>query len=180
MKRVATIKVLTIIATALIGFSTLGFLAGTIVHEESHAVACLLLGAPIASWSWDHVEYVRSSNNYVNVLIGLAGGFGQALFSFIFLFYFRYLLVKFEPKIAFQKVILEKRLTIIPSIFFGLEIVLLGTALHGIANSVVEGFFYDVYVQIHGDTTLWLALLAACSILAAVALYKRQGKYLRM
>lgn len=73
------------IASILVGFLLGGYVfLGRIVHETCHGMACLLLGVPVLSLSWDKAVYLTSPNPLVNTFIRLAGGMGQALFSLLF------------------------------------------------------------------------------------------------
>jgi len=71
------------IAAFLVGLLGGGFLFGVLLHESSHALACLLFGLPYRL-SWGQVVYARSQNPLVNFFVRFAGGAGQALFSLFF------------------------------------------------------------------------------------------------
>jgi hypothetical protein len=178
-KRGDIFKFCSIIGAVLVGLVGGGFFFGMIIHEESHAVACLLFRVPIVSWSFDRVVYETSPSNYVNVLIGLAGGLGQALASLVFFLYARSYLVKYGKNTILQKEGFEERSSILADFTFGFEASFLAIAFHGIINSLVEGFFHDIYVGIHSDSLIWLGILALSLAVASFILYSHQHIYLK-
>jgi hypothetical protein len=173
-------KSMLLVSAALIGLMLGGILFGMIAHEESHAVACLIFGCKIASWSLDNVSYLPSTNETVNILVRLAGGLGQALFSFIFFFWlWSYFEKQVAPKSVCQ-VFEMKKLQILPSVVFGFELAFLAIAFHGIVSGLVEGFMFDFYAQNHANLSVWMTVIALCIVSAFGVLYARQNKYLKL
>ena len=155
------------IGAFLIGLSIGGFLFGMVVHENSHAIVCILFGLPFL-WSLTQVVYVKSLNPLVNILVGLAGGTGQAVFSLFFLWY-----ATTWEKRAFVKSLSDFRRPPLLSMLFGFELAFLTIALHGILNAIWEGLFYQSYVQIYANVILWAIILVFSGIISFYIVYKR-------
>ena len=155
----------------LIGLSLGGFLFGMVAHENSHVIVCLLFGLPF-SYSLTQVVYVTSSNPSVNILVGLAGGIGQTLFSLFFVWY-----ATTWEKRAFVKSLSDFRRPSLLSMVFGFELAFLTIAFHGIINAIWEGLFYQSYVQIHANIILWSTILVFSGIISFYIVYRR---YLRL
>lgn len=124
------------IAITVLAFIFGAFLFGSVAHETSHAIVCLLFGLPF-SWSLTQVTFMASSDPWVNTLVKLAGGMGQALVSLLFVWYLLIL-----EKYALRKSPDALRL-FTRSIFFGFELSFLTIGLQGVVNGVWEGFFFS-------------------------------------
>jgi len=155
----------------LIGLFLGVFFFGMLIHESSHAIICLLFQLPF-SWSLTQIVYIRSPNPLVNILVGLAGGMGQALFSLFFFWYSTFLEKRILAKNFFNKLFRERRLPIL-SILFGFEVAFLTIAFHGVINAIWEGLFYRSYVQIHDVFVLWWAIILICGLISFYIIYRR-------
>jgi len=161
----------------LLGLSIGGFLLGNLLHESSHAMACLLFGLPY-SLSWGQVVYAESPNPVVNIFVRLAGGMGQALFSLLFFLYARRYLTMQKTKVTFQKIFNGRRLPEI-GLLFGFELAFLTIAFHGVITGIVEGLFYQSYVQTCDNLLIWGTIVLLCGIISFYILYKRQSGFLK-
>ena len=144
--------------TFLVVFPAASFLFGMVIHESSHAIICLSLGLPY-SWSLTQVVYLTSSDPLVNTVVRLAGGAGQALFSFASFC----LVTLFEKRIQ-RSFLIESQRALGLGVVFGIEIALLTVAFHGIANGIWEGLFYPHYSQNYNNN-LWTAVILLPSLL---------------
>lgn len=155
------------IVAFLFSLPVIGFLFGMVVHESGHAIACLLFGLPY-SWSLTQVVYLTSQNPVINIIIRLAGGGSQALFSFFFF----WCTTLFEKRLIFKS-IPEKRRSPKLSITFGFEAAFLTVAFHGVVNGIWEGLFYQHYSQNYNNTVLSGVLLLISFIVSLYIVYTR-------
>jgi len=136
----------------LVGLSLAGFLCGMLLHESGHAIACLLLGIPY-SFSLTHVTFNESSIPLVNIVVRLAGGITQTLFSFLFLLLIRNYREESSEIKFFRE---DKSLKL--GLFLGFEYAFVAVALHGIINSIWEGFFYEHYEKNYNNPIFVLVI----------------------
>lgn len=161
-----------VIASSLLGFCGGAFIFGMVVHENSHAIACLLLRVRIHSYSIYQVVYETSSDPRVNVLIGVSGGIGQALFSFFFFWY----VTTWEKRIfmeIFSKKLMGFKKTEKLGVLLGFEISFFALFLHGIVNAIWEGFFYSNYLEFHDNLALIAIILFFCLLVSFLVSRKR-------
>jgi hypothetical protein len=161
------------IAAFLLGFSFIGLFAGMLVHEEGHAVLCILYGLPF-SWSLAHVVYERSPNPLINITIGLAGGFAQALSSLILLWF----AINLEKNFLHAESVTDKK-HLKQGVFFGFELAFLTITFHGIINGIWEGLFYQSYEQLYDNLLVWGAIIILCGSTSYYALYRRPFRFLK-
>jgi len=122
--------------------------------------------------------YVISPNDYVNTLVNLAGGFGQALSSFLSFLLVRYYLVKSGTTNILQTEVLEERTSKPTNFIFGFEASFLTMAVFGIINGIIEGFCYDLYLNVHSNANFWWGILGLSLLTVSLVLYNYQSKYL--
>lgn len=158
-------------AAGIVAFSfsmpAIAFLFGMVLHENGHAIACLLCGLP-CSWSLTQVVYETSRNLLTNIVIGLAGGASQALFSFVFFWYTTH----FEKRLLFKNIFEMQRSPKL-SMVFGFEAAFLTVAFHGVVNGIWEGLFYQHYSQSYNNTVLTGALLLTSFMLSLYVVFAR-------
>jgi hypothetical protein len=135
-----------------------GFLFGMVAHENSHALTCMVFGLRIRAYSLSQVVYEASPNPIVNTVVGLAGGAGQALTSFISCWYLTMLEKRVFGKPPYSNMVL------------GFELGFLTIAFHGVINAVWEGFFFEHYGQQHGNLILTLIIALFSLFTAAIVL----------
>jgi len=159
------------IAAVSIGISLGGPFIGMLIHENSHAIACLMFGLPY-SWSLTHVVYVISPDPLVNIIVRLAGGLGQALVALLLFWYATKLEKTFSSRILFKQLLDEKR-SPIRSMFYGFELALLTIAFHGIVTGIWEGFFFESYTENIHNYFLLVPIILLCGILSFYIIYRR-------
>ena len=161
------------IAAFLVGLLGGGFLFGNLLHESSHALACLLFGLPYLL-SWGQVVYARSPDPLVNFFVRLAGGAGQASFSLLLFWYATML----EKRVLIRTVQNLKR-SLDLSMLFGFELAFLTIAFHGIITGIVESLFYQSYLQTYDNFLIWGTIVLICGITSFVILYERPSRLLK-
>ena len=159
------------IAAFLTGLFLGAFLFGMVIHESSHAIVCILFGLPY-SWSLTHVVFVSSPDPLVNILVGLAGGIGQALVSLFFFWY-----ATTWEKRTFVKSLSDFRRPPLLSMVFGFQLAFLTIAFQGIVNAIWEGLFHQSYEQIYANILLWSTVLVFSGTISLYIVYRR---YLRL
>lgn len=139
---------------------------GALIHETGHALACLLLGLPFYMTSTSVVYAHAHPNSPAGILVGLAGGLLQALFSLI-LFWFATI---WEKKVLFKKASDFKRLKLF--MVFGAKVGFLTMTFKAAINGILEGLFYQSYLQIHSDATFWARIIFICGIISFIIFFK--------
>jgi len=138
---------------AIIGLSISVPLFGYLIHESSHALGCIIFNIPF-NYSLSYVTPLVDVSRTPFVIIGLMGGFGEALGS----------LLTFCMAIYFEKRSAKWFLAMT-----GLEVAFLTMVIMGIINSVMEGLFYQIYQNIFNNAAT-LLLLFSLAILAATSI----------
>lgn len=156
----------------LIAFVLGSIIFGMVAHENSHAIACLIFGLSIHSYSFTHVVYEQSPDPLVNICVGLAGGVGQTLLSLLFFWYVTTLEKRALRQTAFSRMFESKRSPML-GIVCGVELALLTVAFHGVANAIWEGFFFESYSKLHDNIVLWGIILLFSSIISFIILQTR-------
>jgi hypothetical protein len=135
-------RILIPFVTFIVGLPVSVVLFGEIVHEESHAIACMLFNVPFRMFI-SHVNTIPLTG-VPKIVVGLAGGIGEALISLLF----------FWSATIFEKKNSNWFLGAI-----GFEIAFLAMAFMGFINSIWEGLFNDSYQVILNNPTILLTLL---------------------
>jgi len=162
------------VASVSIGISLGGPFIGMLIHENSHAIACLMFGLPYL-WSLTHVVYVASPDPLVNIIVRLAGGLGQALVALLFFWYVTKLEKHFSSRIFFKQLLDEKK-SPIRSMLYGFEIAFLTIAFHGIITGVWEGFFFESYSKNVHNYFLLVPIILLCGIVSVYIIYRRYNR----
>lgn len=138
----AYLRVLILIITISVGLCVGVVLFGMIVHENSHALACIFLKVPF-TYSIFQVTPLLPVSGLTATIIGLSGGIGEALVSLFFFW-----LVTF----------CEKRNAKWFLGAIGFEIAFLTMVFLGLTNSLWEGLFYNNYQLVYNNPAILSAL----------------------
>lgn len=159
-------------SSLLIGFVMGSFIFGMLVHESSHAIACLIFGLRIESYSLTHVTCYGSSDSFVSTSVKLAGGVGQALSSLLFFWYATTFEKRALTRVVFRKAI-DSRNSPILGIVLGFEAALLIVAFHGVVNGIWEGFFFDNYSRFYSNVLLSAIIILFGGIISFLVVRRR-------
>jgi hypothetical protein len=143
------------------------FFFGMVCHELSHVLAAVIFGLPFSDLSLTHVLVVRSPLAWQNMVVGLAGGIGQAVSSLLFLV----CLSRLEKR--FQLEGLLKR-----TVSFGYRLGFLTIALQGFTFAAWEGIFLMSYLQVHNSLWRSGSSFVACTLVAFYLLYRESRRRL--
>ena len=131
-----------------------------IIHEMGHALAALILGVRITQINFlTHVETEKIENPLVFWLVGVSGGFFQAIVSTLFF-------------VVVDRITDSQRRYLTKLFSRSLELVLLVYTLYGVFNGVVEGFFPVFYSITNSSTLLWGSVFLISGVIAFFLLYK--------
>ncbi len=150
------------------GLLAFGFIFGIVIHEVSHAIACLCLNIPIKSISMTGVSYTPSANPTANLIAGAAGGIGQAVLSLLVYMY----LTKLETKVLPSFSASSRRSILKAGIVFGSELALLPFALLGVVTAVWEGGFFLNYTQ-YNNSLVMAPIFVVCFLFSYYVISKR-------
>ena len=141
------------------------FFFAMICHELSHVLAAVIFGLPFSDLSLTHVLVVRSPLPWVNMLIGLAGGLGQAFASLLVLAG----LITLEKR-AQREGLLER------TVSFGYRLGFLTVALQGFSFAMWEGVALASYQQVHNSFWRSGSSFVACTLVAFYLLYQESRR----
>jgi hypothetical protein len=145
--------------TLLIGLFIGIYFLGQIVHEESHALACILLGVPFI-YSSTQVNTIALSG-FSGTVVGLSGGLGEALVALFF----------FWISTFFEK---HKSNWFLAAI--GFEIAFLTFVFMGISNAIWEGLFNESYKMNFSNPITLSVLFLPSMIISALLVQKWKMK----
>jgi hypothetical protein len=153
----AHFRIIILMATLFVGLPIGVFLFGQLVHEESHALACLFFKVPFI-FSSSHVDTIPLTG-IPSMVIGLSGGIGEALVSLLF-FRLMTIIEKQKGKWFWGAI--------------GFEIAFLAMVFTGVANSIWEGFFNKSYQANFNNNIAVLSLLSSALILSTYILVRQK------
>jgi hypothetical protein len=151
------LRVQIILWSFVLSFAVAVFFLAYIVHELSHALACYLFNIPFAFY-FDHVVPLVAPTGISAIVIGLAGGLGEALSSLLCFYAITHL---------------EKRGQNWFFASIGLELGFLTVAVIGFANSIWEGFFHANYESMLNDQTVVFWLFVPALLVSLAYIMKR-------
>lgn len=140
------------------------FFFGMIWHELGHGLACLVFGLPFQI-SLTHVTTPTYPRPWVKIVVGLAGGLGEALSA----------LIVFGCTVWLERLIPDQSL-LKRSMFFGFELAFLTISFQGLVAAILEGCFNETYKQLLNNLPFWVTVCISCGILAFYILYRRSAR----
>ena len=140
----------------LIGFYSGFIVFAVIVHEQCHVLACIIFNVPV-EFTLFHVVYdSQNLSALTQIIIGAAGGFGQAISSLSF----------FEVAFLYGQYALERRYKKWFLAAIGAEIAFFTIVIMGLVTAVWEGFFLDNYVLYYKNQVAFLVLVILSMVLS--------------
>jgi hypothetical protein len=143
---------------------TLGY-----VHELGHALAALVLGVRIIEITSGQVVTEPVKNPMVSSIIGLAGGFFQALLSTSFFICLDWIWGKY----LFVFIKKYRIVILVVPIVVSIELAILTHSIFGVANGIVEGFFTEFYAANSKNSLIWNSMYLVSAIIVSIWLYKK-------
>jgi hypothetical protein len=133
-----------------------------IIHEIGHALTAEFFGVPVYSISLFMTNIASVGNSNIAFLVGLGGGFFQAIIFAAFLFCVDYLIWKqFDRKKGYKLFLL-----------IGFELALTAHFFIGVENAFLEGFLGSTYQAAVGNLALLVGTFASAMIVACILIYE--------